>query len=269
MARPKAIEPLKRKKKHVNMLLYGEPGSGKSVFAGTSPNVLLLLNSDDEGSSAARWRRGFNTGSCDQWVVDDYDDATQAYEYVRHEGVKEYDWVWLDNVSLFQEQLMDQIMEDLIARNSTRNRFIPDKPQYLENQQRLSLLVRDFSKLPIHFGITAHVMEVEDDEGELQMLPDVQGGQGKISRKLCGYCNIVGYMKVTKEGREIRTNKAKGRIAKDRFHAFDGKLGPAPRTPEGYEGPTVPQMMAAIDKAMSGGPKKRPAKKRASATKKR
>jgi hypothetical protein len=234
----------------INIIIYGEPGVGKSVLAGTSNNGLLLLNDGDEGSSAAR-----QGSTCDSWVVHDYNDLTDAYEYLRHED-HGYDWVWLDNASLFQEQGMDQIMEDLIAEKPHRNRFVPDMQQYLVNQNRMSLLLRNLKSLPVNFGMTAHVMEWSDEEGETRTQPAFQGGQGAFSQKICGYMNIVGYLHVKKIGdkeeRILLTQKTAKRVAKDRFNALGGRV----------VNPTIPKITALI--SSPSGPDPQAKKKKAS-----
>ena len=97
MAKPEAIRPVSIEKRFVNMIVYGDPGVGKSVFVGTSPRCLILANDDDETSSPA-----VHGSQADTWVVRDYTDLSEAYDYVRQEGHREYDWVWIDNATLFQ-----------------------------------------------------------------------------------------------------------------------------------------------------------------------
>src|ERR1044071_8133493 len=99
MAKPKAIVPITSDLSHIRLMLYGTPGCGKTVLAGTSPKCLMLVNDLDETASA------FMHGSkADQWHVPDYNELTEAYEYMRHGGCDDYDWLWFDNGTLFQEQ---------------------------------------------------------------------------------------------------------------------------------------------------------------------
>lgn len=251
MARPKAIVPISKEKNFIRFMLYGKPDSGKSVLAGTSPKCLVLASDNEEPLSAARFGSG-----ADMWLCPDYDEVEEAYEWIRHEGVNEYEWVWIDNGTLLQDQNMDDIMEELVARKKaaggkTQNRWVPDKPQYLINQNRLAGIVRKFKALPIHFGITAHEMVIEWADGTEQLMPQFQGGKGQFSERLCGYMNIIGHMTSrtlkdgTWEGRirvrhRPQTDTQMGIMAKDRYAALGRQV----------VNPTVPDIMESIRKVV-------------------
>lgn len=257
MSRPRAIRPVSsREENFLRLMIYGEPGTGKSVLAGTSgPKTLILCNNSDETSSAA-----IAGSEALQWTVQDYTDLLEAFEWLRHEGVPsgEIDFIWLDNATLFQEQGMDQIMEETVARSPHRSIYKPDKPEYGENQNRLSRIIRDFKGLPVHLGLTAHVMRM-DDEGKTIHMPDFQGGQGKFSQKLCGYMGVVGYLYVTvKDGKKIR------RLRLDKTATFYAKDRYASTLKGVMDNPTIPLLMKGIEaKFPSLGAKPRPVKRTA------
>lgn len=235
MARPRAIKPIKRTENFINWCNYGEPGVGKSVLAGSSPKALILANDSDEISSPAEW--GSNA---DVWVLSTLEDFVEAYEYMRMEGCQKYEWVWLDNLTLHQDQFMDALMEELVKRKPNRSRWVPDMYEYLVVQNQVATYVRYFKALPVHFGWTAHVMSAEDNTGNDVFLPMIQGKQGEVSQKLCGYMNLVSYMKVVKKGgkeqRKIYFNKRGSFYAKSRFRGLQGEMSD----------PTVTKVMDAV-----------------------
>jgi hypothetical protein len=218
-------------------MLYGEPGIGKSTLAGTSPRALILANNADEVVSMKR-----SPAKPTIKVVANINDLTEAYEHLRHGGYKEFDWVWLDNGSLWQDQNMDFIMENLVAAKPHRSRYTPDKAEYGQNQQMFGVWVRNMVTLPINFGMTAHVMrkvdKVTEDE---KLMPLFQGGQGEFSQKLCGWMNVVGYMhasRKSKGNRLLRTAADAEVMAKDRFGALKAI----------EVNPTIPKLVTAIKK---------------------
>lgn len=239
MPRPAAIVPLADDNHFINMIVYGEPGVGKSALAGTSSNSLILANDKDETTSAA-----IRGSKAHKWVISDYDDLTKAVEYLQHEGYRDYDWVWIDNATLFQEQGMSDIMADVVAAKPHRNQWVPDKAEYQINQNHLSDLIRRIKNTPMHFGMTAHSMRMEDEDGKVVYKPRFQGGQGALSDKFCGWMNVVAYMTSVKvEGGTRRTllfEKSGKFYAKDRF----GVLG------ERMHDPSIPRITAVIKKHM-------------------
>jgi hypothetical protein len=251
MARPSAIVPVNQERRWIRWMNYGEPGCGKSALAGTAPKCLILASDAEEPTSAAMMG-----STADMWVVFDYNDLTEAVEYVRHDAIGDgYEFVWLDNGTLFQEQGMDHIMADLVADNPHRNPWVPDKPQYLLNQNKLGDLIRKLKAVPIHIGITAHVMRIESADGDQVALPLFQGGRGEYSQKICGYMNMVTYMR----GRQLKggkfqtilyTSKRSVFYAKDRYNAFGGRI----------VDPTIPEMMEVIKKKLPSLGKREPVK---------
>lgn len=241
MPRPTAITPVSGAQTHINICVHGDPGVGKSVLAGTSPKALILTHNPDETSSAAA-----HGSKADKWVVTNLDELTEALEYVKHEGVREYQWVWIDNLTLVQEFSMDFHMENLKASKPHRDQFVPDKPEYLQIQNRLGYLVRQFVATPIHFGWTATTERYEKDDGTIVHLPMLQGGQGKFSTKLCSMMGVIGYMIAVKpkdapEERRLFVNKRQTFYARTRYPslAVNGGL---------LKNPHVPGMMRLIAK---------------------
>jgi hypothetical protein len=240
MKRPEAIRPVADTSdlRFVRMMVYGEPGVGKSRFAGTGgPKTLILANRADETISAA-----VSGSQADQWVINDYDDLSAAYDWIRFEntGDNAYKFVWIDNLTLFQEQGMDQIMDDVVAARSHRSIYKPDKPEFGESQNRLGRTLREFTLLPIHLGLACHMDKYEDVDGNEVFMPMLQGGQGRFSSKICGYMNVVGYMEVLRDGtRRMHFEKTKSHHAKDRYDA----------TPKGrMDDPTIPKYMGLVKK---------------------
>jgi len=252
MARPKAIVPVAQDQPWIRMLVYGDPGVGKTVLIGTSPRGLIL--DADKGSESA----AAHGSKASKWNVSTWDELEQVQEYLRHEGHEEFDWVWLDSISLFQEMGLDQIMAELVEAKPHRKVYLPDKGEYGQNMNRLGLWVRSMKAVPVHFGITAHTLRSEDDDGRVLYLPAVQGKN--MPDKISAHMGIVGYMYAKrKDGtihRYLRTTKDAKHYAKDRYAAINGVM----------EAPTVPKIMEAVQAAQPQAgttARRRPVKKAA------
>lgn len=248
--RPPQIVPLgEGQDKFLRLLVYGRPGQGKTVLAGTSPRCLIL--EADRGTESAAIRGS----KAEKWVLDDWNDLSEAISYLRHGGTTDYDWVWLDSITLFQERGLDHIMEDLVAAKPHRQVWAPDKGEYGQNMNRLSKAIRQLKDLPVNLGITAHEFHWLDPNTDEEILMPYVQGKG-MPEKICSYMGIVGRMELKeKDGTEYTVLDCR---ATQKFYAKDrtGKIGRMVK-------PTVPKIMTAVASAgvqSTGG--KTPTKKK-------
>jgi hypothetical protein len=246
MAKKAPIRSLSERPKFIRAIIYGNPGSGKTPFICSDERMsVLLLNADGLDAPESARAEGYDPAV---WDVSSFDDLDDAYKYVRQFPDK-YDMVWLDGVTLFQEYGMAQIMEEVVAKKSHRSVYLPDKPEYQLTQQRLSWWVRKMKGLPVNFGMTAHVMRVEDeDDGEVRYLPYIHGQQGALASKLCGHMGIIGRLYIA-QGREGKTAPALQTRASEKFYARDRFKALGSR----MINPTWAKVMDAINEGSSGG----------------
>lgn len=224
----------------MRLLLFSEPGEGKTTLIGTSPKALILECDRGEISAVI-------AGSTAQkWSIDDWSDMEEAMSYLRNGGAKEWDWVWIDSLSVFQDLGLDQIMEDLVAAKPHRQVWGADKGEYGQNMSRISRTCREMRRFPCNVGWTAHVKRVENRLGVEKLMPNIQG-QG-MPEKICGYADIVAHIElIEKEDKEpytvLSTRKIGDWYAKDRFKVI-GRMAR----------PTIPKIMAAAEAARAGKP---------------
>lgn len=202
MAKPNGIRRVEPGKK-INLLVYGLPGAGKSVLAGTSPGRCLILHPPTDHLDSLP-----KGSKVEEWIIRDWDDMNEAEEFLRHEGGKHYDWVWVDSISLLQDHTLDHVWADAVARKPDRAKFGVDKGEYGINMSRLGEWFRHVvGGAQFNMGVTAHPFETTDLESEPVMMPWVQGKQ--MTEKICGYMNIVGRLYV-KDGKHILDTEHKG-----------------------------------------------------------
>lgn len=237
----------------INMMLYAHPGEGKTPFWGTEPR-LLLMDADDGYESAIA-----SGSKCDRMPVHDYADLDEAYQYMKIESSKSpskraYDWCVLDSLTIFQERsLIDDLTADAHMMNPNQSPDVPGKREYGIDHNRICRYVRQFVALPIHFGISCHVMiESDPNDGSTLWVPSVQGKN--MFSKVSGYMNVIGllsHVPVLDKDKKP-TGKSVPRILfrrQGKFYARDrfGVLGLH------MDNPTVPKITEAISPSLSNG----------------
>lgn len=190
-----------------NMLVYGGPGSGKTVLSGTAPGRLLVLAGEPGYISAARLGARGKVR-----LIPDTATAVAAASWLEDGGASQFDWVVADGIGTMQNKfLLNYAAEAYDANPAKRaHRNLPDKPDYFNAQNMLKSWVSRLIDLPVNTLFTAHAMFPEDKAtGEQLVYPSIQGKGYEISSYICGLMHAVGYMspriKQTEDGpKEVR-----------------------------------------------------------------
>jgi hypothetical protein len=224
VADPSAIQDA-AELKHIFWLCYGDPGVEKTRrMVGKLPGKVLIIRPPTghidamEPEDKARMK---------QWVVRDWDDMTQAEEYLREQGGK-WDWVVVEDLSLLQDHLLDDELDTeihQISRNPNRKLFGPDEGVYGRNFYKLASWFRDIIGPDLfNLLVICHVSSIplpspdKDAEGDpiQKMMPWIQGKN--MSTKICGYQKMVTLMAEDDKGLYMRTRSNQYFYAKDQFH---------------------------------------------------
>lgn len=233
--RPQAIVPLETEFEYIHFLLFSNPGVGKTPLIATGEKT-LILDADHGTISAAI--AGYKA---DVWPgIRTHEKLIEVYEYLRHEGCDSYNWVWLDGMTLFQEWGLQQVMEETVAAHPHRKLWLPDRGEFRTNMGRIKLWIRDMHDLPINFGITAHVAEYTDKQGDTRRWPAIHGVG--MPEYVAGYMNMVGYM--TNSGvPAIQFAVNDMTYGKDRFSAVVGGI---------LENPSIPKLERLVARKLPG-----------------
>lgn len=217
---------------YLKMLVYGGPGVGKTVFSSTAPNVLFC---DAEAGVLSIANKDI-----DMVKITNFSQTISIYEFLLADNHK-YEAVVLDSLTEIQLKSMDVVLKYEYSKNPNRDPDIPTLKDWGKSTEQIRKMVRAFRDLPMHVIFVCLSTDVKDElTGALYTKPALPG---KLSDRVCGYVDIIGYLDIRKDtdGKPIRKmlfQPYSNVVAKDR----SGKL------PLVMENPTFPKILKIIKK---------------------
>lgn len=175
------------------ILIYGEPGVGKTKYVAGAPKPLIL--DTEHGVLTLRKHpeltdiRVVPIRSWDQvekivWMLRDNKDSDPR--------LADRETLIIDSFSEAQRRVLD---EQLRIKNS----YIPQGTDYQENTERLRRFAMFIRDLPMNIIITCHVRTNETPTGEIRMSPDVTP---KVGQTLLAIFDLIGFLRLEYDGEE-------------------------------------------------------------------
>jgi hypothetical protein len=211
----------------INLMIYGDPGVGKTVVAGTAKKGLILATEKGtvaaarQGSNAKVWnavRKWHAVEDCYEWL----------YDNVEKKGFP-FDWVAIDTITEMQNLALRYIVDTRVTEGKAKNLnpYRTELQEYGEMHEMFKDYVGKFNDLPINTLWLAEAMQVEDEEGQEFRLPSIQGKGYQMAMWTAAQMHAYGYMhmrdvqhpetKRTRQMRSIQWQASKEVRAKDRF----------------------------------------------------
>lgn len=203
----------------LNVLLYGEPGAGKTTGALSAPGPVLYLNA--ELPSASRYARTlFGHDKVHEVAVGSLAVLRDAYAHLKG-GKAPEQTVVVDSLS----EVFRVVLEEYSRGGKAT------LPNYGDTTLDLERFCRSLCYLPVNVVLVAHEITVPDEEnGTLERLPTTGTSNPSLGVKLMAMVDVVGYCGVAAasdgEGPDryvAQLARANGRRAKDRTGAL-GKV---------------------------------------------
>ena len=216
----------------LNMLVYGDPGVGKTRLAGSAcivPEMSPVLLLDFEGGTLSL---AGDYNAVDVWP-DPKDERRPTWKdidklYGQLYAKNPYRTIILDSITEVQKFCLSEIMKQVVQGNPDRDPDIASLREWGKQSEQLRRLVRALRDLPCNTIFTALRHDEKDDKGNLIKTRPALPGQ--LKGEVAGYVDIVVYMyqKEFAQGPNrtmktlLLTQGTEKQIAKDR----SGKLPP-------------------------------------------
>lgn len=211
------VVPVAKKISYLNMLVYGDPGVGKTVLAGSAQDVDAMkpvLFVDIEGGTFSIRER---YPDVDVVRVESWKDMQKVYDAL-FRGDGEYKTIVLDSLTEIQKFSMYNIMNDLVKGDPDRDPDIPGLREWGKNIEQVRRLVRGFRDLPMNTIFTA--LAVHDKDPRTNMRITRPSLSGKLSSEAAGFVDVVAFMYVKIVSGEVKrlllTTGTDTQVAKDR-----------------------------------------------------
>jgi phage nucleotide-binding protein len=211
----------------LNVLIYGDPGAGKTWLAGTAedhPDTNPVLVLDVEGGvTTIRHRK------VDVIPVRSMPQVEKIYNKLYHSienGRIYYRTVVLDSLTELADLDMRFIMKEAYERNPEKVDIdVPSQREWGKNRSHIRRIVRAFRDLPCHVIMTASVATLQEEGQPTRYFP---GFAGKLRTEVPGFMDIVGYLysenKTGVINRKLQVVGTRRVQAKDRTSTLGGSL---------------------------------------------
>lgn len=178
----KRIKPVEEASPYAKVLVYGRNKTGKTVFASTAEDV-LLIDVDEEGSRSAH--HGAHV-----LEVRTFDEVAAAYWYLKA-GNHPYKAVAIDTITALHAAAMRKVLGEAEDRDPTRETATPDRRIWGRANQLVNNLVMDFRNLPMHVIFLSQERVIEDEDTDEPALHTVNLPAGARGTAL-GAVGLIG-----------------------------------------------------------------------------
>lgn len=192
----------------LKVLIYGEPGVGKTTFAASSPMPLII---DVERGSRVLAGRDV---AVMEYVSIEQIDKLMDYLLASDKSFDNYSTIVFDSISEMQRRLLDQQLAT-VSKSAGAPVYKADWDLWGANTQILRAMVSRFRDIQKNLVMIAHAKaDKEEATGIMQMRPDLTP---RLASTITAMFDVVGYLKINSKGERIlQVQPSKTVVAKSR-----------------------------------------------------
>lgn len=232
----------------LNMIGYGDPGSGKTTLGATANHHELMrkvffldLNG---GMLSVAEENDMIQEIPKRAVPDGFPEVREWFWYLANED-HEYQTVVIDTFTDLQELNLQTIVGDKLnskSRKGKKRKSIDDRwrEDYGESTSQLTRLAKAFCGLDMHTIFLCHKRKDQDDQKREEVGPAVTPS---LQTNLVGMVDICAYMYITKDDDGDLVHRALFQQY-DKFIAKD--RSPGKKLPVTMDNPTLPRILDTI-----------------------
>lgn len=204
---------------YLKILIYGEPGVGKTVLAGSASEVADMspvLYIDIEGGTMPLSVMYPKIVKNKEQItgIKQIEDLYNELRFMNHP----YQTVVIDSLSELQKISMASIMADVVKADRSRDPDVPSQREWGKNIEQVRRIVRYYRDLPMHVIMISHDKEIENDKRAVTK--QTVSMPGKLAKEIPGFFSTVAFMYVQqvrgKPRRMLQTRQSGVVVAKDR-----------------------------------------------------
>ncbi len=260
------IETVTRRERYLKMLVYGVAGVGKTTLACSALDVpsmkdVIMINAeagdlsvDNKGLDSIRVVDFKALGRINEYLKqhckarDEGDKAflkkseanLRGVEEIKIKTPREYRTVIIDSLTELESYCFNQLLGITDSTRLDEETQSSEWTEYKKNHTMILRVVRAFRDLPMHVIVTAAEQYSQDETKKYKYTPDLTG---KLSKKVQGFFDMVGYYAQGKDGDKIQRRlyvmpSSIGKYdAKHRYQDFKG---------DHFVDPTIGSMLAQV-----------------------
>lgn len=168
---------------YVKILIYGRNGAGKSRFAASGPNT-LIIDINEKGTRSAKG------SGAEVILIDTWKDVGECYWFLKSSDHK-YESVAIDTLTALNRLCLRMVMGEAEDRDPNREMGLPDRRAYGRAGELMREQLLAFRNLPLHVVFTAQERVISDEDGDEPVLhtPDLPAGSRGVAM---GSVSIIG-----------------------------------------------------------------------------